>query len=258
MVASDARVRAQPDGNRATCGPPPSRARPAQRRRGPAPSPAPPLPRAWPRPSLEPGPTPPPPALSVSALRYISNNVFVFKKSTFKKKIIITIIPFVPWQSRRRAVPLHGPGRMVQQGPRPPGAPLGGAWHWWHWGAQHVPSPSVHELGVPLRPGDNNVHPDAHGLGRGRHHVVEAVVGLDAEGERRVGALGSRGGRVGAPAFPPLTPSKLSTEVLPSARWAAGGIRDHGPCWEHPPDQLPPARMAKGDARGSQRAARQP
>ena len=48
---------------------------------------------------------------------------------------------------------------------------------------------SVQELGVALRAGDDHVHPDAHGLGRGRHHVVEAVVGLHAEGEGGVGAL---------------------------------------------------------------------
>lgn len=48
---------------------------------------------------------------------------------------------------------------------------------------------SVHELRVALGSGDDHVHPDPHGLCRGRHHVVEPVVGLHAEGEGGVGAL---------------------------------------------------------------------
>lgn len=46
-----------------------------------------------------------------------------------------------------------------------------------------------HELGVSLRPRDDHVHPYPHGLGGGGHHVVDAVVGLHAEGQRRVRAL---------------------------------------------------------------------
>lgn len=51
---------------------------------------------------------------------------------------------------------------------------------------------SVHELRVTLRPRDDHVHPDPHGLRRRRHHEVEAVVGLDAEGEGGVRALEGR------------------------------------------------------------------
>ena len=49
--------------------------------------------------------------------------------------------------------------------------------------------PSVHKLRVALGPCDDDVHPDAHGLGRGGHHVVEPVVGLHTECQRGVGAL---------------------------------------------------------------------
>lgn len=49
---------------------------------------------------------------------------------------------------------------------------------------------SVHELCVTFGPRDDHVHPDPHGLRRRRHHEVEPVVGLDAEGEGGVGALG--------------------------------------------------------------------
>lgn len=46
-----------------------------------------------------------------------------------------------------------------------------------------------HEVHVSFRPGDDDVHPDAHGV-RGRsHHVVHAVVSLHAERQRGVGAL---------------------------------------------------------------------
>lgn len=57
---------------------------------------------------------------------------------------------------------------------------------------------SVHELRVALGPGDDHVHPDPHGLGRRRHHVVEAVVGLDAEGQGGVGTLQHRENTVSA------------------------------------------------------------
>ena len=72
------------------------------------------------------------------------------------------------------------------------------------------PYPSVHELGVPLCPSDDDIHPDAHGLGRGCHHVVEAVVGLDTEGERRVRALGRRMSMMGSALWhaPPSHPHK--------------------------------------------------
>ena len=55
-----------------------------------------------------------------------------------------------------------------------------------------VPS-SVLELLVALRPGEEDVHPDPHGLGRGRHQVILPVVGLHAE--RGLGGEGL-GGRV--------------------------------------------------------------
>ena len=52
---------------------------------------------------------------------------------------------------------------------------------------------SVLELLVALGPGEEDVHPDPHGLGRGRHQVVLPVVGLHAE--RGLGGQGL-GGRV--------------------------------------------------------------
>lgn len=51
------------------------------------------------------------------------------------------------------------------------------------------PPPSVHELSVALGPGDDDIHPDAHGFCRRGHHVVQPVVGLHAEGEGWVWAL---------------------------------------------------------------------
>lgn len=48
---------------------------------------------------------------------------------------------------------------------------------------------SVHELRVSLRPCDDHVHPDPHGLCWGRHHVVEPVMGFYTEGEGGVWAL---------------------------------------------------------------------
>ena len=54
---------------------------------------------------------------------------------------------------------------------------------------------SVEELCVSLRPGDNDVHPNPHGLRRRSHHVVQPVMGLHTEGQRWVGALKVRGGR---------------------------------------------------------------
>lgn len=50
-------------------------------------------------------------------------------------------------------------------------------------------SRSVQELCVTFGPRDDHVHPDPHGLCGRRHHEVESVVGLDAEGEGGVGAL---------------------------------------------------------------------
>lgn len=50
--------------------------------------------------------------------------------------------------------------------------------------------PSAHELRVAFGARHNDIHPDPHGFGGGRHHVVEAVVGLHTEGQRRVWALG--------------------------------------------------------------------
>lgn len=46
-----------------------------------------------------------------------------------------------------------------------------------------------HELGVSLRPRDNDIHPNPHGLGRGGDHVVDPVVSLHAEGQRGIRAL---------------------------------------------------------------------
>ena len=59
-------------------------------------------------------------------------------------------------------------------------------------GVEVVPA-SVLELLVALGPGEEDVHPDPHGLGRGRHQVVLPVVGLHAE--RGLGGQGL-GGRV--------------------------------------------------------------
>lgn len=53
-----------------------------------------------------------------------------------------------------------------------------------------VSGPSAHELRVALGTCYYDIHPDPHGLRRRRHHVVEAVVGLHAEGQRRIWALG--------------------------------------------------------------------
>lgn len=52
--------------------------------------------------------------------------------------------------------------------------------------------PSAHELRVAFGARHDDIHPDPHGFGGGRHHVVEAVVGLHTEGQRRVWALGNR------------------------------------------------------------------
>lgn len=46
-----------------------------------------------------------------------------------------------------------------------------------------------HEVHVSFGARHYHVHPDAHGLRRRRHHVVDSIVGLHAEGQRRVGAL---------------------------------------------------------------------
>lgn len=54
---------------------------------------------------------------------------------------------------------------------------------------EEAPPPSVHELSVALGPGDDDIHPDAHGFCRRGHHVVQPVVGLHAEGEGWVWAL---------------------------------------------------------------------
>ena len=51
---------------------------------------------------------------------------------------------------------------------------------------------SVLELLVALGPGEEDVHPDPHGLGRGRHQVVLPVVGLHAERGLRGQGLGGR------------------------------------------------------------------
>lgn len=52
--------------------------------------------------------------------------------------------------------------------------------------------PSAHELRVALGTCYYDIHPDPHGLRRRGHHVVEPVVGLHAEGQRRIGALGEQ------------------------------------------------------------------
>lgn len=46
-----------------------------------------------------------------------------------------------------------------------------------------------HEMHVSFRARNYNLHPDTHGLGRRRHHVVHSIVGLHAERQRGVGAL---------------------------------------------------------------------
>lgn len=49
--------------------------------------------------------------------------------------------------------------------------------------------PSAHELRVAFGARHDDIHPDPHGFRGGRHHVVEAVVGLHTEGQRWVWAL---------------------------------------------------------------------
>lgn len=51
------------------------------------------------------------------------------------------------------------------------------------------PQQLVHELSVALSPCDDDIHPDAHGLCRWGHHVVQPVMGLHAECEGWVWAL---------------------------------------------------------------------
>lgn len=43
---------------------------------------------------------------------------------------------------------------------------------------------------VLISRGHDDVHPNPHGLGAGCHHVEKALIGFDAEGQPRVGALG--------------------------------------------------------------------
>lgn len=56
-----------------------------------------------------------------------------------------------------------------------------------------------HELSVSLRPRDNDVHPNPHGLRRGGDHVVDPVVSLNAEGQGGIRTLrkATRGHRKG-------------------------------------------------------------
>ena len=76
------------------------------------------------------------------------------------------------------------------------------------------PHRSVHELSVALSSGHDDIHPDAHGLGRWGHHVVEPVMGLHTEGEGWVRAL-LRERRRSKPGLSPLTPpSALSPPHL--------------------------------------------
>lgn len=53
--------------------------------------------------------------------------------------------------------------------------------------------PLHHELCVSFRSGDDHIHPDPHGLGRGGHHVVHPVMSLNAEGQGGVRALKENG-----------------------------------------------------------------
>lgn len=46
-----------------------------------------------------------------------------------------------------------------------------------------------HEMHVSLSARHHHIHPNTHGLRRRRHHVVNSIVGLHTEGQRRVGAL---------------------------------------------------------------------
>lgn len=77
------------------------------------------------------------------------------------------------------------------------------------------PCQSVHELSVALSPGDNDIHPDSHGLCRGGYHVVQPVMGLHTEGEGWVWALWRERGesRQGSP----LMPRTILLNSLPSA-----------------------------------------
>lgn len=58
--------------------------------------------------------------------------------------------------------------------------------------ANKVSDRLYHEMHVSLSARDYNIHPDAHGLGRRRHHVVHSIVRLHAERQRGVGALCGR------------------------------------------------------------------
>lgn len=81
--------------------------------------------------------------------------------------------------------------------------------------------PSVHELSVALGPGDNDVHPDAHGLCRRGHHVVQPVVRLHAEGEGRVRAL--RRERGAAKTGPPRRAAfSCPPRPVPMMTWSSG------------------------------------
>lgn len=46
-----------------------------------------------------------------------------------------------------------------------------------------------HELCVALSTGDNHIHPDPHGFGRGSNHIINSVVSLHTEGKRGIWAL---------------------------------------------------------------------
>lgn len=82
----------------------------------------------------------------------------------------------------------------------------------------------VHELRVPLRSRDDHVHPDPHGLGRRGHHVIEAVVGLDAEGQRGVGALEDTGQKTRDGKCPVNTELTISMQRVTAALKAPSGL----------------------------------
>ena len=54
-------------------------------------------------------------------------------------------------------------------------------------------TPSLHhELGVSFSTSDNYIHPDPHGLRRGRDHVVDSVMSFNTEGQGGVWTLKER------------------------------------------------------------------